>query len=80
MDKKDREWGGGQPSEELNYCVEDLDLLLIRLRRTGVKVAEQIDDSSIGRFARAYNPEGNRFELWEPPRGSRSSKDHSPME
>ena len=80
MGPRDREWGVGRPSAELNYRVEDLDLLLSQLRRTGVKVAEQIDDSSFGRFAWAYDPEGNRLELWEPPRRSRSSKDHSPME
>jgi len=80
MAPKDREWGAGRPTAELNYRVENLDLLLRKLRRTGVKVAEQIDDSSIGRFAWAHDPEGNRFELWEPLRRSRSTKDHSPME
>jgi hypothetical protein len=80
MGPKDREWGAGQPSAELNYRVKDLDLLLSQLRRSGVKVAERVDESSFGRFAWAHDPEGNRFELWEPPRRSRSSKDHSPME
>jgi hypothetical protein len=80
MGPKDREWGAGRPTAELNYRVEDLDLLLKQLRRTGVKVAEKVEGSSFGGFAWATDPEGNRFELWEPPRRSRSSKDHSPME
>jgi len=80
MGSKDREWGAGHPTAELNYRVEDLDLLLKKLRRAGVKVAEKIDESSFGGFAWACDPEGNRFELWEPPRRSRSSKGHSPME
>jgi hypothetical protein len=79
MGPNDREWGAGHPSAELNYRVENLDLLLSRLRRTGAKVAERIDESPFGRFAWACDPEGNRFELWEPPPRSRSSKDHSPM-
>ena len=80
MGPKDREWGAGPSSTELNYRVENLDLLLRQLRRTGVKVADKSDDSSFGKFAWAFDPEGNRLELWEPPRRSRSSKDHSPME
>jgi Glyoxalase-like domain len=79
MSVKDREWGAGKPTAELNYRVQDLDILLKQLRRTGVKVAEKADDSPFGKFAWACDPEGNRFELWEPPRRSRSSKDHSPM-
>jgi Glyoxalase-like domain len=80
MGTKDREWGAGQPTVELNYRVENLDLLLSKLRRAGVKVADQVDDSSLGRFAWAIDPEGNRFELWEPTARSRSSKDHRLME
>lgn len=80
MGPKEREWGAGRPTAELNYRVEDLDLLLKRLRRAGVKVADKIDESAFGGFAWACDPEGNRFELWEPPRRSRSSKDHTPME
>jgi hypothetical protein len=79
MGPKDREWGAGRPSAELNYRVEDLDLLLTQLRRTGARVSDRIDESSIGRFGWACDPEGNRFELWEPPRRSRSAKDHRPM-
>jgi hypothetical protein len=80
MGPKDRKWGAGQPSAELNDRVTDFDLLLRRLRRTGVKVAERIDESPFGRFAWACDPEGNRFELWEPPRRLRSSNEHGPME
>ncbi|MGP8071675.1 MAG: VOC family protein [Thermoplasmata archaeon] len=80
MAPKQREWGVGQPTAELNYRVADLDLLLSRLRRAGVKVADRIDESSFGRFAWACDPEGNRFELWEPPRRARSSKSHRRME
>jgi hypothetical protein len=80
MAPMDREWGAGRPTAELNYRVENLDLLLSRLRRAGVKVSQRMEESSFGRFGWAHDPEGNRFELWEPPKRSRPSKDHSRME
>lgn len=80
MAPKDREWGAGHPTVELNYRVENLGLLLNQLRRSGVRVAEKIGDSTFGRFAWACDPEENRFELCEAPRRSRSSKGHSPVE
>jgi len=30
-------------------------------------VDENVDESEYGRFGWATDPEGNRFELWEPP-------------
>jgi predicted enzyme related to lactoylglutathione lyase len=52
----------------LNYRVDNLDAMLDQLRRAGVKVDEKIDDSDFGRFGWAIDPEGNRIELWEPPK------------
>jgi len=54
----------------LNYRVEDLDGLLERLRAAGVSVDEHRGDYEYGRFAWVMDPEGNRIELWEPPKGS----------
>lgn len=54
----------------LNYRVDDLDALLARLRAAGVEVDERREDSEYGRFAWVMDPEGNRVELWEPPKGS----------
>jgi len=64
----------------VNYRVDDLDRLLAQLRRARVKVDERIEESSYGRFGWAYDPEGNRLELWEPPRRYRSPERHTPME
>jgi predicted enzyme related to lactoylglutathione lyase len=30
-------------------------------------VAEKVEESDFGRFAWAADPEGTRFELWQPP-------------
>ena len=54
----------------INYRVANLDLMLGQLREAGAPVDERIEDSEYGRFGWVTDPEGNRFELWEPPRGS----------
>ena len=53
----------------VNYRVRDLDAMLDQLRSAGVQVDDRIEDAGFGRFGWAMDPEGNRFELWEPPEG-----------
>ena len=53
----------------INYRVEDLDAVLAALRAEGVQVDEKVEHSEFGRFGWAMDPEGNRFELWQPPPG-----------
>jgi predicted enzyme related to lactoylglutathione lyase len=54
----------------LNYRVDDLDAVLERLRTAGVEVLDKTQDQEgVGRFGWAVDPEGNRFELWEPAEG-----------
>jgi predicted enzyme related to lactoylglutathione lyase len=50
----------------VNYRVRDLDAMVDQLRSADVGV-ERIEETPNGRFAWANDPEGNRFELWEPP-------------
>jgi len=52
----------------INYRVANLDALLRALRKAGVWIDPKRDDSDYGRFAWIMDPEGNRIELWEPPR------------
>lgn len=59
-------FGAGPQPFMINYRVDDLDPLLAQLRATGVSVDSKIDDEPNGRFAWATDPEGNRFELWQP--------------
>jgi predicted enzyme related to lactoylglutathione lyase len=52
----------------LNFRVTDLDAMLAQLRTAGADVDERVEDlQGFGRFGWATDPEGNRFELWEPP-------------
>jgi predicted enzyme related to lactoylglutathione lyase len=51
----------------LNFRVDDLDAMLAQLRVAGAQVDERLEElPGTGRFAWATDPEGNRFELWEP--------------
>lgn len=68
----------GQANFMLNYRVDDLDALLHVLRQEGVTIDEKRQDSDYGRFAWIMDPEGNRIELWEPPKAARSSKAQAP--
>ena len=52
----------------LNYRVENLDALLDVLRAEGVAIDPHREDADYGRFAWIFDPEGNKIELWEPPK------------
>jgi catechol 2,3-dioxygenase-like lactoylglutathione lyase family enzyme len=57
----------GSKSFMVNYIVDDLAAVLAQLRAEGVTVDDRVDESEFGKFGWASDPEGNRFELWEPP-------------
>ncbi len=61
-------FGPSQASCMLNYQVEDMDALLEALRAEGVTIDPKREDYDFGRFAWIVDPEGNRIELWEPPK------------
>ena len=52
----------------INYRVADLDALLSELRSEGVEVDDKIEESEYGNFGWIMDPEGNRIELWQPPK------------
>jgi predicted enzyme related to lactoylglutathione lyase len=59
----------GRPEQSwmINFRVRDLDAMLSQLRDGGVDVDQKVEElAGIGRFGWATDPEGNRFELWEP--------------
>jgi catechol 2,3-dioxygenase-like lactoylglutathione lyase family enzyme len=59
----------GQPWM-INYRVDDLDALCEQLRREGVEIVSQSEEHEYGKFAWIVDPDGNRVELWEPPRAT----------
>ena len=64
----------------INYRVKDLDSVLTALRAEGVKADRKIEDSEYGRFGWITDPEGNRIELWEPPKEYRAPEKAMRME
>ena len=65
-------WPAGKQSM-VNFTVRDLDAMLAQLRAAGVDVDDKIEElDGIGLFGWATDPEGNRFELWQPVEADRS--------
>jgi predicted enzyme related to lactoylglutathione lyase len=66
----DSDYLGPPPANFMvNYRVESLDRMREQLNVAGAEVDARIEESEFGRFGWAIDPEGNRFELWEPPEG-----------
>lgn len=59
-------FGLGPSPYMVNYRVQNLDAMLAQLRAAGAQVEDRIEEYDYGRFGWATDPEGNRFELWEP--------------
>lgn len=58
-----------EPSEKdfmINYRVENLDALLIQLKKEAVIITDTIETASYGKFVHILDAEGNKIELWEP--------------
>lgn len=66
----DREqFSPGKASFMINYRVDNLDALLQALRDEGCTVLDKAPDSEYGQFGWVIDPEGNKVELWQPPKG-----------
>src|SRR6185295_2179849 len=59
-------FGSGPAAFMVNYRVRNLGAMLTQLRAAGAQVDDRVEDYDYGRFGWATDPEGNRFELWEP--------------
>jgi catechol 2,3-dioxygenase-like lactoylglutathione lyase family enzyme len=60
-----------QASFMVNYIVDDLDALLERLQKEGVKIDPKRQNADYGKFAWIYDPDGNKIELWQPLTGKK---------
>ena len=59
-------FGSREQAVMVNYRVDDLDGVLERLRKAKALVDDRVEEHEYGRFGWAFDPEGNRFELWQP--------------
>ena len=62
-------FGSREQAVMVNYRVDDLNGMLDRLREAGATVDDRLEEHEYGRFGWAFDPEGNRIELWQPPPG-----------
>lgn len=59
-----------EPSTEpcmFNFRVEDLHGLIEQLRKEGVTVVGDVQDSEYGKFGWIMDPDGRKIELWQAP-------------
>ena len=66
FDRETDYFGRREQAWMVNFRVRDLDGMLAQLRAAGATVDERVEEYDYGRFGWAEDPEGNRFELWEP--------------
>lgn len=52
----------------INYRVDNLEALLTVLKQEGVTIIGEPEISEYGKFGWIMDPEGNKIELWEPPK------------
>lgn len=50
----------------INYRVEHLEELLVKLRQNGVAILDEVETYEYGKFVHIMDAEGNKIELWEP--------------
>lgn len=58
-----------QPSKKefmINYRVQNLVGLLVKLQENGVIILDEVQSFEYGKFVHIMDPEGNKIELWEP--------------
>jgi predicted enzyme related to lactoylglutathione lyase len=62
----DTDYWPAEKQAMVNFTVTDLDAMLAQLRASGADVDDRVEEHEYGRFGWATDPEGNRFELWQP--------------
>lgn len=50
----------------INYIVDDMEGLVEQLKKEGVTLLDEIQNSDYGKFVHLMDPEGNKIELWQP--------------
>ena len=50
----------------INYRVQNIEELVIKLKNNGVTVVDEIESFDYGKFVHIMDAEGNKIELWEP--------------
>ncbi|MEO2061610.1 MAG: VOC family protein [Christiangramia sp.] len=64
--KGDAYFAPSQKDFMINYQVQNLEGLLERLRKNGVRILDSVETYDYGKFVHILDAEGNKIELWEP--------------
>lgn len=59
-------FGAASQQTMINFRVDDLEQLHQQLLEANVKIVDELEAYSYGKFLHIEDPEGNRIELWEP--------------
>lgn len=70
FDADTKYFGRGKQGHMINYRVANLKKVLAALKKEGVWIDPKTEESEYGKFAWIKDGEGNRIELWQPPKGS----------
>lgn len=68
FDPDTKYFGRGRQGHMINYRVANLRKVLAELKKEGVWVDPRVEESEYGTFGWIKDGEGNRIELWQPPR------------
>src|SRR5690606_33265784 len=64
-----KDGGHFAPSQKefmINYRVQNLEALLVKLRKNGVTILDDVATYDFGKFVHILDDDGNKIELWEP--------------
>ncbi|MBL8018657.1 MAG: VOC family protein [Leptospirales bacterium] len=65
-DKETKWFNPSQASFMINYRVDNLDEMIIQLKKNGVEIVQGPESHENGKFAWILDLDGNKVELWEP--------------
>jgi len=66
MEQESNYFGNAAQQYMINYRVENLEELVIQLKKEGVTIVDEIEAFEYGKFVHILDLEGNQVELWEP--------------
>lgn len=66
FDQDSDAFGAPDRAWKINFRVDDLDAMVVKLRDAGIGVEPHAEAYPNGRFAELADPEGNAIQLWEP--------------
>ena len=75
FDKKTDYFDPSKKEFMINYRVQNIEEFVKVLKERGVTILDEITEyGEIGKFVHILDPEGNKIELWEPPKSNVEDK------